>query len=384
MYLQDVTNIPFTTTLVKIKYDCCGKEHVFKWKDAKTNFEKNNGKHICRPCGLKLNNPAKRSDVQEKIKKTNLEKYGTAMPMNSKQNTEARVEKMFGSEEAKQKIVEKRKSTSIQRYGAEHIMKTEEGLQKVKDAMQERYGVDHPLQSEEIKEKMRQTCQERYGVDNVGKVPEIRVKMAETTLEKYGVPHYNQLPDMKQYLRENCRDWLKESWANPWAKGTIRPEDWNKKQSQTMAQKIIRGEFSPEDPRFFYTGWYKSDKCKKQRAFYRSSLELMMHYIIDTDKKVLWYENEPFAISYEKSQGIYRNYIPDFFVYMKEGCPKLYEIKPSFKKREESVQYKIDAALKFCDENNFEFVYVDENFLKNQNIDLQFLLNLPQVETLKK
>lgn len=358
------------------------KLQLYYWQnDADSN--PNDGKHICRSCKLKTDNPAKRADVQAKIKKTVEEKYGGVLPINTPEQIAKRKEQ-FKDQGFVEQVLEKRKETCLEKYGVDHHMKSEVGKEAVKAAMQEKYGVDYPLQSEEVKEKMRQTCQERYGVDNIMDVPEVKSKVAQTMMDRYGVERYNQLPEMKDYLRDNCREWLRESWENPWAKGITRPEEWNHKQSETMAQKIIRGEFSPEDPRFFYTGWYNSSKCKKSRAFYRSSLELIMHYIIDSDDNVLWYENEPFAIPYEKENGVYRNYIPDFFVFLKIGLPRIYEIKPSFRMREQEVKNKVEAANIFCNKKNIEFIYVDEKFLNSKNIELEFLLNLPQVESLKK
>lgn len=93
MFLSEIPENVKTTTSIQIKYDCCGKDHVLKYKDAKKNFETNGGKHICRSCWLKTNNPAKRKEVQEKTKKTNLERYGTSIALNTKENVAARVEK---------------------------------------------------------------------------------------------------------------------------------------------------------------------------------------------------------------------------------------------------------------------------------------------------
>jgi hypothetical protein len=83
MYIEEISENLLTTTKVRIKYDCCGKEYVLKWKDADKNFKKNDSKHICRPCWLKLANPAKTDAAKEKTKKTNLEKYGDVMPKKS-------------------------------------------------------------------------------------------------------------------------------------------------------------------------------------------------------------------------------------------------------------------------------------------------------------
>ncbi len=383
MYMQELPEPIFTTTKVKIKYDCCEVEREMKWVDANKNFTKNNGKHICKICGRTgQNNPACRPEVKAKMKATIDERYGGILPMNSKEAIEAKRQQFQDPEFVEQRN-QKRIATSIEKYGAEHHMKTEEGKNAQKEAMIAKYGVEHPLQSPEIVAKMLQTVQERHGVNNVMQIQEVMERQQQTTLERHGVTHYNQLPEMKDYLRNHCKEWLADSYANPWAKGITRPEEWNKKQSETMTEKIINGKFSPEDPRFYYTGYYKSAKCKKPRAFYRSSLELIMHYVLDSDSNIMWYENEPFSIKYEKSPGIIRNYIPDFFAFCKTGSPKLFEIKPAFRLREDSVRYKVEAALRFCETNNFEFVYIDEKYLNNLSLDLDYILKLPQVESLK-
>lgn len=390
MFTEEISDDIFTTTLVVIRYDCnggferCGKIWTLKYKDAKKNFEKNNKKHICRQCMLKNNNPASDPKVRAKMKKTCLERYGTEMPLNSKENIDARVEQMFGTKSSTQEIVAKRKNTSQKRYGTDHPMQNEEIKAKQQAVLQDKYGFSVPLQNEEIKAKMQKTVEERYGVTNVAMLPEVRSKMAKTMYERYGVEYYNELPEMKDYLREHCKEWLHESWKSGGPnKGVPRPEAWSLKQSVAMTQKILNGEFNPEDSRFYITGYYKSNKCKKPRAFFRSSLELMMHYLLDTDDDVLWYENEPFAIQYEKAPGIIRNYIPDFFAFRKHDIPLLLEIKPAFRMRESEVVYKVAAGNKFCKENNFEFSYIDEKFLKNKSLSLEELRKLNCVEILK-
>jgi hypothetical protein len=103
MYLQELDGI-LLSQVVQIKYDCdgghdrCGKEWEFKLKDAKKNFEKNDGKHICRKCTLKTKNPMFDNKNVEKIKKTNLERYGTEMPLNSEELVKQR-QSMFEDED---------------------------------------------------------------------------------------------------------------------------------------------------------------------------------------------------------------------------------------------------------------------------------------------
>ena len=92
MYLQEIPAGIFTTTIVKIKYDCeggferCGKEWSLKYVDAKKNFEKNNGKHICRKCLLTFNNQKNKKKERNKIKHTTHEKNPTTCVLNTDNN----------------------------------------------------------------------------------------------------------------------------------------------------------------------------------------------------------------------------------------------------------------------------------------------------------
>ena len=98
----------------------------------------------------------------------------------------------------------------------------------------------------------------------------------------------------------------------------------------------------------------------------------------------MWYENEPFSLPYQNSDGFVRNYIPDFFVFRKKNKPQLLEIKPAFRMREESVQYKIKVAESYSNENGFDFLYMDEKFLKKEvPFSIEELKKLSFVEIIK-
>lgn len=369
MYLEEITNDIKTTTKIKIKYDCCQKEHELKYKDANKNFENNYGKHICRSCWLKSDaNPAKNKETIKKIKKTNIKKYGSSMPMNSQENIEER-RKKFKDEKWKEQWVEKHRQSSLKKYGTDHPMKTKEVQDKQKESMQEKYGVDHPYQSSEILNKMKANNKKKYGVENVASLPEVQIKMAKTTLEKYGVEHYNQLPEMRDYLRENCKEWLKESWKNPWAKGITRPEEWNQKQSKTMAFLVATSQWRGGD-KFSLQGWYSSQKCKKHRLMFRSSYELITHIFLDYNDNVEFYDYEPFTLPYRDAEGKLRRYQPDFIIkYKDENKLHLIEVKATYRANATATQSKKEAAELFCEENNMIFEMWLDNKIKELNIN---------------
>lgn len=386
MFLQDIPDGIFSTTLVQVRYDCdggferCGKEWTLKYKDAQKNYDKNDKKHICRKCGLKNNNPASNPEVREKMKQTCLERYGATCVLNTVENTATRVQKMFGTEKAVQELVSKRRKTSQKRYGTDHPMKNDGVKAKLKAVFQERYGVDAPLQDPEILAKMQQTNLDRHGVANVASLPEVQVKMAKTTLERYGVEHYNQLPEMKEYLRENCPQWLKESWdtGGP-MKGITRPDKWNQKQRETVALRIQSGNWNGGF-KSNCRGRYTAQKCRKDKPRFLSSLELKMHYFLDNHPKVEWYDYECLAIPYVKKEGTQHLYFPDFLVkFVDDTREHIIETKSWKEKDSINVQIKQEAGIDYATENDMTYTIMFDEDVDELGMELEFIKKLPQV-----
>ena len=154
------------------KYGC---ENVFqsveiKEKSKQTCLEKYGVDHCI-----------KNKEIQEKIKLINLKRYG--------------VEKPFQSKEIQNKI----KQTNMQKYGVDHISKS----YIIKNKILENYGVESYFQSNEIKEKIRKTSLERYGVDNPSKNKQIKEKIKQTCLERYGVEYALQNKEIKEKIKQN-------------------------------------------------------------------------------------------------------------------------------------------------------------------------------------
>lgn len=124
--------------------------------------------------------------VKEKIKKTNLERYG------------------YESARQNEKVIEKSRQTCLQKYGVTNATKTLETRKKMKKTNLERYGVENTFQSEEKKEKIKQTCMKRYGVVNPQQAKEIKLRTKKTSLKKYGVPSPNQNKKVKAKYIKTC------------------------------------------------------------------------------------------------------------------------------------------------------------------------------------
>lgn len=180
----------------------------------------------CKKCTHKL-------FTCDKMKKTNLERYGTENPMKNdkiKEKLKASIIEKYGVENVSQNniIKEKKKETSMKNYGSEYAMQNIEHRAKVKTTILEKYNVEYYLQSNDKKEKSKKTCIERYnveypiqnvdvrtkaintllfnyGVQNPSQSKEIQDKKIETSLQKYGVENPMQNKDIQQRSEKNSK-----------------------------------------------------------------------------------------------------------------------------------------------------------------------------------
>lgn len=118
-----------------------------------------------------VKNPKQSEQVQQKIEKTNIKRYGTKHYINSEDK-------------------EKRKCTMLDKYNTEHALQNEECYNKLISTMNERYGVDNAFQIPEIKEKHL----EKY-YENIDKIQE---KAKNTKILRYGDKNYNNPENVKK------------------------------------------------------------------------------------------------------------------------------------------------------------------------------------------
>lgn len=114
-----------------------------------------------------VDNAAKVDFVKDKIKKTNIKRYGSESYL------------------ATEKCKSERKQKAIDLYGVDHFSKADATKEKAKKTSIDKYG-DLFQRTDDWKEKVKKTCLERYGVHSVGMVDEFKLKKEETMLEKYG------------------------------------------------------------------------------------------------------------------------------------------------------------------------------------------------------
>lgn len=70
--------------------------------------------------------------------------------------------------------------------------KNKQIIEKIKNTNIEKYGTEFASQSIVIKEKTKQTLLNKYGTTAIQKIPEIKEKSKQTILEKYGVEHVSK------------------------------------------------------------------------------------------------------------------------------------------------------------------------------------------------
>ena len=127
-----------------------------------------------------------KKEKQEKIKRTNLEKYGCESHLSNKE------------------IRNKIKETNLKKYGCESHLSNKEIRNKIKETNLEKYGCENPFSNINIISKIKETNLEKYGCENPIKRDEIRNKIKETNLEKYGCENPMQNNKIKEKSMQTC------------------------------------------------------------------------------------------------------------------------------------------------------------------------------------
>lgn len=109
-------------------------------------------------------------------------------------------------------------------------------------------------------------------------------------------------------------------------------------------------------------GRFPSLKLERMVAF-ESLLEQDYLYVLDYERDVLLYEEQPFTVEYLWRDKI-RRYTPDFHVTRAERH-ELVECKPAARVDAEENQRKFAAARQWCRESGWRFVVVTDEALRN-------------------
>ena len=326
--------------------------HKMKIKDYYDNYFKKDNDGICKTCGkpteflsLRLgyreyccNKCVQTSkEIQEKIKKTNQERYGsdyyskTDKWLNGVKKTN---QEKYGCDFAGQnkEVKEKALKTCLEKYGTTTYSQTEECKQKMADTNTKKYGKSAIMQVEEFKEKSVKTCQEKYGKDNVSQVKEIQDKKIETNQQRYGVdwfsnPEKTKETSLKKYGVSNYTktDEYKEKTIRTNLEKYGVPYYSQSKKWLDETKEICLKKFGVEHP-----SQNHDIRCKSQQKYlynmkyFDSSWELAYYiWLKDHNIDFKYQPSISFEYEYNSSKHIYH---PDFLVES-----EIYEIKgPQF------------------------------------------------------
>jgi hypothetical protein len=214
---------PWTLSCVK---GCeCSKEKI-----KKTNIKRYGVKNIFQ-----------NSEIKEKIRKTNKKKYGVEYPLQStdiKKKTSITNLKKYGVENPAQSklIKEKIKKTNIEKYGVKCTLSSSIIKEKIKKTNIEKYDCENPIQSKIVKEKYKNTNLKRYSVENPFQSAICKEKIKETNIEKYGVSS----PQKSKIIREKTKKTNLERYSaeNPSCNLIIRNKIKNTNLTNEIRNKI--------------------------------------------------------------------------------------------------------------------------------------------------
>jgi len=84
-------------------------------------------------------------------------------------------------------VIEKRKKTNLEKFGTEFYYQSKDFKEKRRKSLNEHYGVDEPLKSPEIMKQLKERNKKKYGVEFYNQTDEFKDKRRTTWISKYGV-----------------------------------------------------------------------------------------------------------------------------------------------------------------------------------------------------
>lgn len=178
--------------------ECLNKKK--REKTVKTNIER---------YGVAV--PSQNEGVKQKIRNTNMGRYGVpsylcAGPTRDLANASLR--EKYGVESnisQSPEIQEKIRERAKREYGVDHPNQRPEVIQAHKDGMVAKFGYESPQQVPEIKQKTKETIKQIYGVENVMQSEEVKAQMIQRSREVSGVDWPSQRPELIKQRTEKLR-----------------------------------------------------------------------------------------------------------------------------------------------------------------------------------
>lgn len=131
----------------------------------------------------------------------------------------------------KQESIEKRKQTTLDKYGVENINQLDSIKNKKIQTNIEHLGVENPSQSNIVKEKKIQTSRKNWGVDFTSQSPIVKEKIIKTNIEKYGVDCVFKSPVIQEKIKKTLN--INYGVDNPFQSSIIK-----EKSKQTLQKNF--------------------------------------------------------------------------------------------------------------------------------------------------
>jgi hypothetical protein len=316
---------------VNAKCDKCGNIKEVRYKD----YLVNKANHYFS-CSYECS--------RDKVKMTNIEKYGVENPFQNDEIKEKIKEtciEKFGTERASQSdvIKEKVKNTNVEKFGVEYRSqlddwsdtlkeawsnKTEEEIKEIMDRKAktnlEKYGVEHVLQVDFIREALKEYSLREFGVDHHSKAEEMKKQKEETFKERYGIKYALQYKDFKNKATKTCL----ERYG---VENAMQDINIFKRQQKSA---FIRKRFKGTD--IHYQGSYELDFLEKYHDKMKIENGISVKY------------------QYEDKNKVYHSdfYLPEFNL--------IVEIKSSYTYNKE-LELNL-AKEKACLEQGYNFIFI--------------------------
>ena len=193
-------NLPISEAIYKYFFPSSGK--------CKVCGKQTSYKGIIRGYSPYCSNSCSRKDPEseERRKNTSMKRYGVPIPSQSKivqQKMEDTCMKRYGVKRVmeSEEFIKRTKSNNLKKYGVESPSSLPHIKKKVEETNLKRYGVKVPILNEEIKNKIIKTTTERYGgMGNSSDI--IRSRYENTCLCRYGSPNPGGLPDQQEKVKQ--------------------------------------------------------------------------------------------------------------------------------------------------------------------------------------
>ena len=260
--------------------------------------------------------------------------------------------KCMDSSEALKK---QKEETSLKKFGATNVSKTNYFKEKYKNTMNEKYGVDHYSKTPDYSEKYKNTMNERYGVDNPMKSDEIKQKMIQNSLEKNGVEWSLSLPEVQQKIKDTweSRGFKRNSSTDEWVEKTKESSHKNYGTNHPMQNEDVFEKCMKNSHRFKdYV--LPSGRAVKVQGFENLALDKLLETHKEEDLIIGTKEIKSVIgrIDYI-FEGKNKTYHPDIYVISENKVIEVkstYTIKADIEKNEAKRKAVLDKGI------NFEFM----------------------------